>query len=543
MPLRSNTRTAKVALTASLLLALLVVIALVVLIDRPSRSVADAAPPPDLAVLEAVQNGLTWIADTVKPAVVFIEAEEAPLAGRPGAGSQPGPFVLPPDFVPAPDVDPDRLPPGFRDWYRDFFGPGGPAPSPRGQQPMPRLPAVGQGSGVVIDPDGYILTNHHVVGKAGKIQIHLPSGETYTGDLVGTDKLSDLAVIKIDPDQPLVAAKLGDADDLNVGNWAMAIGYPFGARGLSSYGGGSGRFDEPLRYEPTVTVGIISALDRQIESNIPGRPFRHLIQTDAPINPGNSGGALLNIRGEVIGINQAIFTSRLSGGNVGVGFAIPIDTHTKQVIEALKGGEPVVRGQLGVLVSPLTPAIKGVYGVDSGIFVEEVLEDTPADRAGLKAEDVITKFGGSDVTSVDWFVTRVQNSRPGATVKIGVIRDGKPMTLDVTIEALSLEVAQRERAPVERDRLGLTVETIPPEIREETGLSGGVRVATANPVGDAVRAGIKRGDVILKINRQPITDVESYTHIVAQLKPGDPVVIRSWRDGRTLTAQIARLSE
>jgi len=549
-------RLTTIGLTAALAAVLLCVIGVIVWVGRSPRGVADAASPADLATLESIERSFNWIAESVKPAVVFIEAEQAPPAERPEGGPGMGPFVIPPD------VDPDQFPPWFREWFRDFYGPEAPegdeglgprfrspldpeTPGPRyrPRSPRPRMPAVGQGSGVVIDPDGYIVTNNHVVGSAASIRVHLPSGETKSAEVLGTDKISDLAVIKIDPDRPLVAAKLGDSDAAKVGSWAMAIGYPFGARGYSGYGGGSGRFDEPLRYEPTVTVGVISALERQIESDIPGRPFRHLIQTDAPINPGSSGGPLLNVRAEVIGINQAIFTNPFGGGNIGVGFAIPIDSRNKEIIESLKRSEAVVRGQLGVEIIPVTRSINQVYGADHGVFVARVSPDSPAERGGLRDEDIVLAYDGKKVTSVDQFVGWVQRTRPGSTVKVEVLRDGEPVTLDVTVAALALDTEEQRPKPVEKDKLGLTIEALPTDVADEIGVSGGVRVRSANPTGDAFRSGIRRNDVIVKINRQDVTGVESYNEIMGALEPGDAVVIRARRGDRYITAQIERLSE
>ncbi len=549
-------RLTRIGLTAALAAALLCVIGVIVWVERSPRGVADAASPADLATLESIERSFNWIAESVKPAVVFIEAEQA--APAEASGDQPGemPYIIPPN------MDPEQVPPWFREWFRDFYGPEAPegdeglgprfrspldpgTPGPRYQPrtPRPRMPAVGQGSGVVIDPDGYIVTNNHVVGNAASIRVHLPSGETYPAEVLGTDRISDLAVIKIDPDRPLVAAKLGDSDAAKVGSWAMAIGYPFGARGYSGYGGGSGRFDEPLRYEPTVTVGVISALERQIESDIPGRPFRHLIQTDAPINPGSSGGPLLNVRAEVIGINQAIFTNPFGGGNIGVGFAIPIDSRNKEIIDSLKRSEAVVRGQLGVEIIPVTRSIREVYGADHGVFIAGVSPDSPAERGGLRDEDIVLKYDGKKVTTVDEFVGWVQRTRPGSTVKVEVLRDGEPVTLQVTVTALALDTEEQRPKPVEKDKLGLTVEALPADVADEIGVSGGVRVRSANPTGDAFRSGIRRNDVIVKINRQDVADVESYNRIMRELEPGDAVVIRAQRGDRYITAQIERLSE
>jgi serine protease Do len=569
-------RLTTMGLTAALVAALLCVVGAIIWVERLPRGVADAASPADLATLESIERSFNWIAESVKPAVVFIEAEQPP-AEYPEDQRGGGPFLIPPDmgpeqgppserpegqpgpgpFLVPPDMDPGQFPPWFRDWFRDFYGPerpdGGPdagpdAPSPRfrsprGRQQRPPMPQVGQGSGVVIDPDGYIVTNNHVVGNAARILVHLPSGDTYVAQVAGTDQISDLAVIKIDPEEPLVAAKLGESAEAKVGSWAMAIGYPFGARGYSGYGPASGRFDEGLRYEPTVTVGVISALERQIDSEIRGRPFRHLIQTDAPINPGSSGGPLLNVRGEVIGINQAIYTNPFGGGNIGVGFAVPIDSRNREIIGSLTRGEVVIRGQLGVEIRPVARSISRIYGADHGVWVDAVSPDSPAERGGIKDEDIVLEYDGQKVTSVDQFVGWVQRTRPDSTVKVKVLRDGKPVTLKVTVAALAMETAEQRPKPVEKHKLGLTVETLPAEAAEEMGLSGGVRVESANPMDDGFRSGLRPGDVIVKINRQEITDADHYSRIVGGLEVGDPVVIRARRGDRYVTAQIERLSE
>ncbi|MFB3881832.1 MAG: trypsin-like peptidase domain-containing protein [Armatimonadota bacterium] len=504
----------------TLVLLLMMGAAAVTWVVRPSAGSAEAAARPDLSALEQVQSGFTWMADEVKPSVVFIEVETK----------------LAPEAQNDEDGGSDPLPPDLR----DFFGPNFPIPpnfrsAPR--SPRPQVPQGGQGSGVIVDPAGYILTNNHVAGDAQRITVHLSTGESYPAKLVGADPLTDLAVIKVEPDHPLRAAKLGNAANLRVGAWAMAIGFPFGGQ---RYGG---RFDEALRYEPTVTVGVISATGRQIESDIQGRPFRDLIQTDAPINPGSSGGPLVNVHAEVIGINQAIFTSGPVGGNIGVGFAIPIDENTKSVIESLKGGEPIVRGQLGVMVAPLTPTLKSVYGADHGVFVEQVQPDMPASRAGLKNEDVILSYGGRDINSVDQFVTAVQGTKPGKTMELQVLRDGKKVNLSVTVEALSLEPEKKPEARAEGGKLGVTVKALPADQADEIGVPGGVVVESVNPRGEAARAGIQTGDVIVKINRQPVKDVASFTKATSDLKQGDPVAIRIWRGDRMLTAQIDHLGE
>ncbi len=517
----SGRRHAKLAWLVGFLVILVIGIAAATWTDRPSYSTAEAAPPADLRTLEAIQAGLNWMAEEVKPTVVFIEVEQK--ARDHDIITEGREFDIPERF-------------------RDFFGPGFPFPGPDRPQSPPRGPELGQGSGVVIDPEGYILTNNHVVGSADKVKVHFSDGESHQAEVVGTDVLSDLAVIKIEADRKLKAARLGNAEISRVGSWVMAIGYPFGAAHSRTSGTVGGLFDTAQRFEPTVTVGVISAKDRQLRSNIPGRPYRDLIQTDAPINPGSSGGPLVNIKAEVIGINQAIFTTPISG-NIGVGFAVPINENTKSVIEALKGGEPVVRGQLGVHVDALTPALKSVYDAEHGVFVEQVVPDTPASRGGLQAEDVILRYRGEDMLSVDQFVNAVLHTKPGTTVGLTVLRDGEALDLEVTIEALSLETAESEPTRAKGGKLGLTIETLPAARASEMGIAGGVVVRSVDPGGQAARAGIEPGDVIFKVNRQPITDVASYESVVGQLKRGDAVVIRAWRSDRAFTAQIERLEE
>jgi serine protease Do len=512
--------------TAVGLAALLAAVAAVTWLVKPTGSVAAGAAPPEVAVLEEMQRALVWIADTIEPSVVFIEVEQKAAAQEPDQQDQGQDEELP--QLPEP--------------WRRFFGPGSPLPGPRSQTPMP---SVGQGSGVIIDSAGYILTNNHVVGDAARVTVHLEDGESYLAQVVGADKLSDLAVIKIEPKRALVAAKLGDADSVRPGMWAVAVGYPFGGTGLSGYGGGGGRFDEPQRYEPTLTLGVISATNRQIQSDIPGRPFRDLIQTDAPINPGNSGGPLVNIRAEVIGINQAIFTNAPFGGNIGVGFAIPVDARTKEIVKTLKGGEAVVRGQLGVAVKPLTPAVREIYGAKNGVFVDSVQPDSAAAKGEMKAEDIIIAFNGTKVSSTDQFVSMVQGTRPGTKVEIEVLRSGKPVTLSVTVGSYTPEVAQKKPNAPERTKLGLAVEAVPQDALHDAGLTGGVTVRAVNPLGDGARAGLQPGDIIVKVNREAVTDVASYERVVGQLKKGDPVVIRAWtrRTGSITTFEIDSLSE
>jgi len=520
---QSRTRSDRTALALAVL-ALLVALAVAgAWFGKAWGTSASAAPPAEVASLEQVEKGLTWVAEKVRPAVVFIEVEAKvqDLVQRPGEEN--------PQFGMPELPDP---------WREFFFGPDSPFQTPqRPQRPAQRQPQVGQGSGVVIDPSGYIITNNHVVGDAARVTVRLENGEYYQAEVKGTDQLSDLAVIKIEPKRPLVAAKLGDADSVKVGSLTLAIGYPFGGSRAG------GRFDEAMHFEPSITLGVISATNRQIASNMTGRPFRNLLQTDAPINPGNSGGPLVNIRGEVIGINQAIYTSGLTMGNIGVGFAIPISGQNKDIIERLKGGEPVVRGRIGVSIEAVTEPIKHDYGVDHGVFVNDIEANSPAERAGVKLDDVIVKFSGKDITSQDQFVTIVQATRPGAAADMEVIRDGKPMTLKVTVEALTPEAVAQKPAEAETKKLGLTIESLSDEMKDKSGLAGGVLIKAVDPVSDGARAGLQANDVIVRIGGEPVTDLESYKKAVAKPKKGEPLTIRIWRNGHYLTAQVESLSE
>lgn len=526
-PHRHRRRMVRRIWTVAALLAVVCAVVAGAWLVKPARSSAASAGPPEVGALEEMQRGLVWIADTIEPSVVFIEAERK-AGEQESADQEEGPGAGPEEELPDP--------------WRRFFGPG--TPFPQVPRPQPRMPQVGQGSGVVIDPAGYILTNNHVVGGAEKLTVHFRDGKSYAAQVMGTDRLTDLAVIKISPKGALKAATLGDADTVRPGMWAVAVGYPFGGQ-PSGYGGGGGRFDVAERYEPTLTLGVVSATNRQILSDIPGRPFRGLIQTDAPINPGNSGGPLVNTRAEIIGINQSIFTSGLSVGNIGVGFAIPINAQTKKVIQQLKGGETVVRGQLGVLVKPLTPAVRDIYGAKNGVFVDGVQPDSPAAEAGVKPEDIIIGFNGEKVTSPDQFVNLVQGTKPETVADLEVLRGGKQTTIKVKVGAYTPEVAERKPTAPERSKLGLSVEELPEDVAREIGVAGGVRIRNLDPMGDGARAGLQRGDVIVKINREAVNNLADYQRVTSRLKKGDPVVLRAWsrRAGSVTTFEIDSLSE
>lgn len=396
--------------------------------------------------------------------------------------------------------------------------------------PLPNVPQnelqTGMGSGVIIDARGYVLTNRHVVQGASRITVTLNDEDKYPAQVLGADERTDLAVIKIQPGKPVPTAVLGDSAKMQVGYWAIAIGNPYG-------------------FEASVTVGVISAKGRTLPNpESPGGPFRDLLQTDAAINRGNSGGPLVNIQGEVIGVNQQIVTGGPSGGSIGLGFAIPINARTKEIIETLKQGKNVVRGRLGVWVRRVTPAIAKVYGVKEGVFVDSVAPDSPA-VGQIKPGDVITEYDGQKVTSPDELVARVEQTAPGAEAPLRLVRDGKPLTVTVKIGVLAGPAAAPTARPTEAGPLGLTAESITDRLARQYSLqvTTGVVVTTVEPTGDAARAGFRPGDVIIRINRQDIANLADYRRVVSELKAGEAVVIRVQRGDQSTVLEIDSLSK
>jgi serine protease Do len=370
------------------------------------------------------------------------------------------------------------------------------------------------GSGVIVDSKGYIVTNYHVVERADKIRVSLmgdPPSVSYPAKVIGTDKETDLAVIKIDAKKALPAAKMGNSDSMQVGDWVLAIGSPFGL-------------------EETVTAGIVSARGRNI---VPQRQFQSFIQTDAAINPGNSGGALVNMNSEVIGINTAIFTT--GGGYQGVGFALPSNTVVNVYNQLIGPDHKVSRGSIGVEFNAVpNPAVQRVYGVSSGVTIANVTPNGPAAKAGLLTGDTIVSVNGKNVASGDELVAEISAIKPGSTAKIGYVRNGKPNTADVTIADRSKLFATRlgeeddsgaEAAPQESP-LGVNVRDITPDLADRMKLpnSKGVLVQDIKPGGFAENVGLSRGDVILEINKQPVNSEADFRKLQSQLKLGQDVV-------------------
>jgi serine protease Do len=451
----------------------------------PSRAVnlmgeagdADSRPNqlPDFVVL----------AKKLKPLVVNISTTQVG-EGR-GSHEFSGPFG---------DEDP------FNDFWRRFFG----GPAPRGPQRQRSL-----GSGFIIDGDGSILTNNHVVENAQKIVVKLGADDQeYEAKVIGRDPKTDIAVIKINAKTNLPAATLGDSDRLEVGEWVVAIGNPFGL-------------------DSTVTSGIVSAKGRHIGQG----PYDNFIQTDASINPGKSGGPLINLRGEVIGINTAIFSR--TGGNMGIGFAIPINL-VKEVLPQLRGKGKVTRGFLGVLIQKVTPEIAESLGMDkgNGALVANVTKDGPADKAGVKVGDVIIEFDGKEVKDSSDLPIIVARTPVDRRARMKVLRDKKEITLTVSVG--ELKDAEVVASAPEKGELGLTVQRLTPQMAESLGLdkSEGVVVTAIEPGSAADEAGIRRGDVIVEVDRKLVRNLDEYKKAVAAIRKGRGVLFLVRRGDSTL---------
>ena len=357
------------------------------------------------------------------------------------------------------------------------------------------------GSGFIIDKDGYILTNYHVIDKAQDIRVRLWDESEYKAEVIGKDRKTDIALIKITTDRTLPVAPLGDSDLLEVGDWVIAIGNPFGLG-------------------HTVTAGIVSAKGRILGAG----PYDDFIQTDAAINPGNSGGPLFNINAEVVGINTAIFST--SGGNIGIGFAIPINL-AKDIIISLKEKGYVERGWLGVTVQKITPEIAKAFGLEeaAGALVADITKGSPAEKGGLKRGDIILEYAGKKVKDMYELSRLVASTQVGSTVPVKIYRDGQIMELLITIEKLGEKTFTPE-AFIEK-LFGMRVKTLHPAIAEQYGIKdgGAIMVTGVDELSTASRENIRKGDIILEVNRKRVSSVEEMATLLKDIRKGETVIM------------------
>ncbi len=453
---------------------------------------------PASPILEEIENAFIRLGEEVRPSVVNIEADR--VAEGPGRGM--------------PDMD------MFEDFFRFFGIPRDemmPGPRPDRQR---RVPATG--SGFIIDKEGHIITNNHVIRDAESITVRLHNGDEYSAEIVGGDRDTDVAVIKINSNQDLPVAELGDSDEIKVGQFAIAIGSPQGLEGSLSF-------------------GHISALGREGLRLPDDLRFQNFIQTDAAINLGNSGGPLVNIRGEVIGINTAIVF-----GAESLGFAIPINLANRVVPELIAEGR-VTRGYLGVQIRDASAYADGLGLPDSrGAFVDAVQPDTPAERAGIQIYDVIRKVNDIPIEGASDLVYTISDIAPDTTVTLEVWRDGETVEVDVVLDEYDAPEVRAEADP--EDHLGLQVRELTPEMIERLDadfeIEGGVLITGVDPFGAAGDADLRQGDIILEIARQQVNSIADYQRLVREYaQPGMTTLMRVLRGGQHATVVSVTVPE
>jgi serine protease Do len=455
------------------LLAFLVGFFIVSVVEVLRSSFAPSGPGPDVQLASAVSTGdvmrvpvsLADLTEKLKPCVVNISTTKTVHSGgfrSPfGQGSPFGPF-------------------GGDDFFERFFG----------DVPQRQFKQKSLGSGFIISRDGYIFTNNHVVEQADKILVKLSDGKEYEAKIIGKDAQTDIALIKIKPNEDLPIAEIGDSDKLRVGDWVLAIGNPFGL-------------------EQTVTAGIVSAKGRVIGAG----PYDNFIQTDASINPGNSGGPLFNMEGKVVGINTAIVAQ-----GQGIGFAIPIGM-AKNILPDLKSKGKATRGWLGVSVQDISEDIAKTMKIKdkNGVLISDVFEGDPADKAGIKSGDIVTEIDGKPVKDTHELLLVVSGLRIGETIKIKIVRDGQEKVLPVTIAERTdkLEMASSLKSG---EAFGMAVQEITPEIAQHLGLSikKGIIVVDVQEGGTAEEVGIQPQDIILQVNKVKITTMKEYQKEIAK---------------------------
>lgn len=470
--------------------------------ERQNSAVAPDATPLNVPQAVPISNEFTKLTKRVEPSVVYIQSDYLPKAtkGKTHAGD---------DEDENNDSDSDSQDQKNQDpsdMFRKFFG----KPDPRTYR------TEGSGTGFIVDKNGYIVTNHHVIEKADRIKVRL-SGEDYDyrARVIGYDKETDLAVLKIDAKHPLIPVEMGNSDSVEVGDWAVAIGSPFGL-------------------QATVTAGIVSATGRDLGSG----QFQHFLQTDAAINPGNSGGPLLNIRGEVIGVNTMIATR--SGSYEGIGFALPSNMAVKVYNDIIREGR-VVRGSIGIKWTPNGSQADTLqaFGLDHGVLVEQVSKTGPADRAGIKGDDIIVAMNDKPVKDGEELVNKVADLPIGSTALFTVDRGGKRLDFKVSIEERAQVWKQDPRvaedAPLTapaphgmtQAKFGITIMRLTEKERKDLEIEdkAGVKVVSVDPGSFADDIGLEEGDAILSINRQAVSSPEDVKSFQASLKPGQPVAV------------------
>jgi serine protease Do len=474
--------------------------------DATPLQVANSTVPP---------NEFVKIAQKVGPAVVNINTQTLPKQAEGKGRRNPHGRVQPNQPNPGDDDDQQQGQGqgNFQDFFNRFFG--GQVPDQEGGDDGQVRESLG--SGFIVDPKGYIITNNHVIEKADKIYVKL-STDPDSQDLgrparvIGVDKATDLAVIKIDTSSALPTVKLGNSDTAQVGDWVEAIGSPFA---LSQ----------------TVTAGIISAKNRTIEPGASGQ-FQHFIQTDAAINPGNSGGPLLNMNGEVIGVNTAIYTQ--SAGYQGIGFAMPSNTVVAIYNDLISPSHKVTRGSIGIQFRQgLSGAVNRVYGFKNGVLVQEVQPGGPAEKGGLKPGDIITAIDGRSIKDGDDLVNEIASRRPGSSIRLGYLRDGKPGDTTVTIGDRDkvfadlgnpqVEANPDEKGDAGEAKLGMVVREVSPSTAAKLH-SPGVLIQSVRSGSFADLQGLEPGLVIIRINKQPTGTKDQFDAVVSKLKTGDDVV-------------------
>jgi len=440
-----------------------------------------------LDILSKTNRAMAEVVAAVKPSIVNVSSVATVKVAE-----RPSPFSQDPFFK--------RF---FGDEFRNFE-------RPREQK------RSGLGSGVIVDEKGYILTNNHVIKGADEIKVTLSDKREFKGKVIGTDQKTDLAVIKIDSDN-LPVLRLGDSDNLKIGETVLAIGNPFGLT-------------------QTVTSGIVSATGR---ANVGIADYEDFIQTDAAINPGNSGGALVNIRGELIGINTAIFST--SGGYQGIGFAIPSNM-AKVVMESLIKKGKVVRGWLGVSIQPLTSDLMKQFNLsdDNGVLVGDVVEDSPAEKAGIQRGDVIVEFNGVAVKDVRQLRNIVADTSPGKEIPVKVIREGQTKVIEIKIVELPSEsVAQAQS--IDNHLKGVSVQSLTPQLKESLNIPKRITGVVVTDIDDdSPAAGVLiKSDIIMEINRKQISSIKDYEEAVSRIHQDENILVLVFRKGSTVYVTLS----